>query len=508
VKKLLTLFFLFSSIASAYALRVQPQDGAPIELSVEQISSTGFFLGLHEELEEGGVFTEVGAEAVIVPLSYRSCIVQTFLDLLNQKNETVLAGILSDDLLDLIKFSSFLDLKDGEVKKLLLQRLLEIMPTIAWEVYMNFFAILVQFFGDSDFFPLILDELREYTQPSCVGRCGDDAISVAWSRDSKNVVYGSVEGSVFIVDAATCRPIRRVRCIGAPGFWDIKWFSDERMIVGTGFDAAIHVWGMERGTDELRLPSYNSSYDSSLVKWSPVEKKVANVSRDGVLRIYDVETKITIVTQSLHLERIIQVVWSPDGTKIVTVSKSEIKIWDSRIGECLQTLHNESDILCVDWSDFLISVLGDGAVVQWDVELGCCEKIFQNSNFLSTVIRGSCDGRYFIATDRSRSIYLFDRKRMCEIGVFQVDGDNISDIKWSPDGTRFAVAVGDNMQIWKVPPRLDSEQEFFIMRAQHGLDCSLLDTHDGIKDLYESLPQELQEKFCKRSFFRRYCPIM
>ncbi|KAL2193341.1 NWD1 protein, partial [Corynascus similis CBS 632.67] len=84
------------------------------------------------------------------------------------------------------------------------------------------------------------------------------------------------------------------------------------------------------------LEGHSGSVES--VAWSYDATRLASVSRDKTVRIWDPKTGQCISTLKGHGNSVYPVAWSHNATRLASASGDKtVKIWDPAIGKCMST---------------------------------------------------------------------------------------------------------------------------------------------------------------------------
>jgi WD40 repeat protein len=143
------------------------------------------------------------------------------------------------------------------------------------------------------------------------------------------------------------------------------------------------------------LPIFDNTYENDDVKrleWSPDGKKIAVISKTGIVRIWNVATRTYVSLDSL----VNCLAWSPDSSLIaLALNDNSIKIIDSSTYLKIKNFGDlEDSIRLLSWpshSEFLASV-SNKYVIIWDAKTGqvlCDIKIEDHK--ISLVVWSSCN---------------------------------------------------------------------------------------------------------------------
>ncbi|PNP59224.1 hypothetical protein FNYG_14995 [Fusarium nygamai] len=160
---------------------------------------------------------------------------------------------------------------------------------------------------------------------------------------------------------------------------DFVVFShDSKKVASVSFDKTVRIWNAETGACERVLEGH-SNWVMSVV-FSHDSRKVASASWDKTIRIWNTETGEYERVLVGHSDWINSVVFSHHSKKVASASSDEtIRIWNAETGECERVLDGHSDwvnsvVFSYD-SKRVASDSFDKTVRIWNAETGECEHV-------------------------------------------------------------------------------------------------------------------------------------
>ncbi len=262
-------------------------------------------------------------------------------------------------------------------------------------------------------------------------------------------------------------------------------------------------------------PSRTVKKKSKLLAWSPEGQYVASLTdiTQGnktfeAIQVWDAATFDEVQSFDGHESPIQGFAWSPDGTKIASVSSGSsiqvyingsqptkndlsVRIWSVETGRELRRIDSKSLLHSVAWSpdgNTLTTVDDSNNVKLWDTTTGRKIRTLKH-DFATTVSAWSPDGTK-IATQGCNALAIWDASTE-ERKLYEVEHpEAITAISWSPDGKQLATASEDyTLRIWScyisVPTQSPTPQKrqpgiSYLVAAADSLSCKhLLEGHEN-----------------------------
>lgn len=267
------------------------------------------------------------------------------------------------------------------------------------------------------------------------------AVSLAWSPDGRYLAASTAEGvSIYAVGPFIRRRVL-ARELNEP---PVAFFSDGRLITGGAYAA---IWNVETGeavakyrhlknvigvsisSDDSLLGLYNGqalivadaasgdvllSVPVGVIQagpvFSPDGKRMATAGKE--IQIYDATTGDLLTTLPGHNGWIKQIIFSPDGTKIASVSVDETaKIWDLATETLSANLEGHTGgvdgIAFSPDSSIAVTVSWDTSVRLWNVSTGQeIHRLVGHVDWVRRVVF-SPNGRLIVSSDYSGNIMVW-----------------------------------------------------------------------------------------------------
>ena len=283
--------------------------------------------------------------------------------------------------------------------------------------------------------------------------------SLDWSSDGKMLASGSDDGTIILWD-----PINGKRLATLTGHVDrinsVAFNPAGTKIVSASADNNVIVWDITQ--DQLAKSLEGHSGEITSLVWSSDGNRLASGSADASIVIWDVDNDQAIQALQGHRLPILGLAWSPDGSYLVSGTRDRSPygsnvVWDVRSGDIVALSYTDaSGCGAVGWSpngESWVESSGWGVaswVATWDLEnqqyaippqerFGCAYGMDFNP-YGSILALGNHEG----------NIFIWDMMRPNSVITLTGQVEGISDVSWSPDGSRVAVAGTDQVLVFDV----------------------------------------------------------
>jgi dipeptidyl aminopeptidase/acylaminoacyl peptidase len=193
--------------------------------------------------------------------------------------------------------------------------------------------------------------------------------------------------------------------------------------------------------------------------FSPDGTKLASVSWDTTIKIWDAASGICLTTLSGHDGAVNAIAFSPDGTKLASVSwDTTIKIWDAASGICLTTLSgHDGAVNAIAFSPDgtkLVSGSWDRTVKVWDLAGRRCLATLTGHEGGVNAVAFSPDGQTAASASADHTIKLWDLNRRRCLTTLTGHSEWVNGVAFSPDGKKLVSGSGDQtVKVWDLAAR-------------------------------------------------------
>ena len=211
-------------------------------------------------------------------------------------------------------------------------------------------------------FAVVIYDLKEARKIKEIPKAHSESLtSIDFSPDGKTLVSASFDGKIKVWDRKTgknifIRDVGKVNGAYAPIVQSAKYSNDGRLIVTASNDCKIRVWDATTGQIQGKpLEGHTSSVYGAL--FSQDGSCIVSSSSDGTSRIWDLKPQVPYRSagraRNIPFEQEnFKSALSPDGKLRVTLSPSELNVWDVgsgiQMGPCLTCFDDFFRVMFLD----------------------------------------------------------------------------------------------------------------------------------------------------------------
>lgn len=225
----------------------------------------------------------------------------------------------------------------------------------------------------------------------------------------------------------------------------VAWSPDDRRIASVSHDGTVRLWDPRDGTQITVLTAGGQLRD---VAWSPDGTQLASASGDGTVTVFDVASGQRVTVLRGHADVVHRVAWSSDGRRLATASHDRTaRIWlVDAARDVLQISGHDDYVRGVAWSPddaMLATSSADLTVRIWSAESGAIVAKFSGHDDWIEDVGWSHDGDRLATLSSDRTVCIRETGTWREIGRLRGHTEWIHRGGWSPDDRQYATASRD-----------------------------------------------------------------
>ena len=219
--------------------------------------------------------------------------------------------------------------------------------------------------------------------------------------------------------------------------WAVDVSSDGKLVATAGYDGLVKVWDLQSRKLKADLKQHKGWVRS--LAFSPDGLRLASAGEDGKVFLWNTQDGKAAISVDAHKGPATAVAFSPDGKKIVTGGGDNlVKVWNAADGAAIQTLVGHEDTI---WS-----------------------------------IAYSPVRSQFVSTGADRTVRVWSAESFKQTGVFTGHKDWVTSASFNSDGTRLVTASLDGViKLWDVQKQREQQG---VKRQSSSVWCVLFKPDD------------------------------
>jgi WD40 repeat protein len=281
--------------------------------------------------------------------------------------------------------------------------------------------------------------------------------SVAFYPNGTRIASASWDCTVRMWDTRTYEPLPGLQCSG-PVLAIALSPDSTRLALGertSGAEGILHVFDILTLTEQAQVSISPGIYSPYAIAFSPGSDLIASGTASGAIQVWDASNLSNIATIRGHHGQVTSIVFSSDGSKIVSGSEDGTV----RIRPVASSEEQHAPIpghdACVTQAVFsfdgtrLVSGSDDKTVRIWD-GLTCKElTVLHGHEDLVWTVAYSPDGARVVSGSRDKTVRVWGALDFREIAVLRGHRSIVTFVTFAPDGTQIASCSLDHtVRVW------------------------------------------------------------
>jgi WD40 repeat protein len=274
-----------------------------------------------------------------------------------------------------------------------------------------------------------------------------------YSPDGALVAISDSAGRVSVWDSAAGELVFTLPEVEEAGsIWAVAYSPDGVQLAFGAGNGPIYIWDLESQEYVKTLSGHTGG--AIEVGYSPDGQRLVSAGFDGMALLWDLESD-QAMTLTHDEPSLFSITFSPDGSRVATVSPMEEKNadeigvyeWDAATGELLRMLPAETGALYrVRYSPdgkLLVAGTQEGNIFVWDADSGELVRTLTGHTGLVPGLAFSPDGKYLASSSKDNTVKVWDIATGEELATMYGQTGSLSFLAYSPDGTRIATTAAD-----------------------------------------------------------------
>jgi len=287
--------------------------------------------------------------------------------------------------------------------------------------------------------------------------------SLAFSADGKRIFAGP--------DGDGAAPIRSWDTTGRPvhtfpGHWrtvlSLAVSPDGTLLASGSRDGALKLWDIENNSYITTFDRggffallTDQDYDIHTLGFSPDGTLLAAGTKDCSVDIWNVSSRTLVRSLKIFNDDIKTLVFSPDGTRLATGEKNgAISLWDASSSQLLKTTWghegNVYDLAFSPDGKLLISAGQDNFLKLWDAHTLAPFGQLEGHRGDVTSVCFRPDGKLMVSGSVDDTVKIWDTATFKCLETFSEHNGDVTDVLFSPDGKLLATGSADRtIKLWR-----------------------------------------------------------
>jgi WD40 repeat protein len=231
----------------------------------------------------------------------------------------------------------------------------------------------------------------------------------------------------------------------------------------------------------LTLEGHSDEVTAVALSWDGRRRRIVSGSRDGTVKIWDLENGRQLDTLKGHLDAITCVAVTPNGRLVVSGSEDHtLKVWDMENAHEIRTLSGHTaavnGVAVTPDGRRVVSAASDRTLKVWDLESGHELRTFDKHTGEVKAVVICPDGRRVVSGGTDQKLRVWDLDRGLELQALQGHKDKITGVAVIQDGRIVSSSYDQTLKVWD----LDGDYEPHNLKAHTGKVMAVAVSEDGL----------------------------
>jgi WD40 repeat protein len=274
---------------------------------------------------------------------------------------------------------------------------------------------------------------------------------VTFSKDSKTIFTGGLDGLVRLWDAETGQPTGTFK--GHNGEIKALAFNTSgSTLASASSDYTVRLWHFDIVLQSRDFTGHAGPVWSA--SFNPDGRRFVTASGDRTVKVWDVATGTVVHTLAGHKSGVTCALYSPDGKFILSAGGDKtLKLWDADSGKLVRTLEGHAGtVTALDFSadgTRIVSGSVDKKVKIWQTQDGKELISIAESPSIVSAVAFSPDGKQVASGHVDQTVRLWDAATGKAIESWAAHGTSVGGLAYSPNGQYLATCGGDHLvRVW------------------------------------------------------------
>lgn len=296
---------------------------------------------------------------------------------------------------------------------------------------------------------------------------GECLRTIKGHKNARSVYYSPFERNSIAItpDGCQCLSGSRVETLNQINLWDLRTGKCLRTIKGPKAGVAVAITPDGRrallGGSDLTLWDlltgncimvFKGAYRIASVAISPDGIQCLSGSTDGELKLWNLKTGECLQTLQRYSGGVTSIALHPDGLQCLSACEKTLNLWNLGTVECVKTFGENTRISSITISPngrYCLASIGNGISI-WDLPTGkYLREIITGVSYITDIIPITPNSHQCLAIDKDGLLNLWDlRTGKCvrTITIYEHSYD-IKEVAITPDG-HGALVVGPGLKLW------------------------------------------------------------